>query len=94
MNPAELGPALPTVYTAGLKNAVESGDGKCKARSQASVMRVREHPALHSAAKLLHGVFSGAFSHSSSCRSSENSNPVTWPSGPFSKVRRVVLPLG
>ena len=94
MNPAELGPALPTVYTAGLKNAVESGAVKCKARSQAGLMHFREYPALHNAIKPLHGVFSGAFSHSSSCRSSENSNPVTWPSGPFSKVRRVVLPLG
>ncbi len=65
MNRAKLGPALPTVCTIGLKNAVESGDGKCKAGSQASVMHVRETPALHSAAKLVHGVFSGAFSHSS-----------------------------
>jgi hypothetical protein len=65
VNRAELGPALPTVCTIGLKNAVESGDGKCKARSQASLMHFREHPALHSAAKLRHGVFSGAFSHSS-----------------------------
>jgi hypothetical protein len=29
---------------------VETGDLKCKARSQASLMRSREHPALHSAA--------------------------------------------
>jgi hypothetical protein len=65
VNSLELGPALPTVCTAGLKSAVESGDRKCKARSQASLMRFREHPGLHNAAKLLQGVFSGAFSHSS-----------------------------
>jgi hypothetical protein len=65
VNSPELGPALPTVCTAGLKSAVESSYRKCKVRSQASLMRFREHLALHSAAKLLQGVFSGAFSHSS-----------------------------
>jgi hypothetical protein len=48
-----------------LKNTVETGGGKCKARSQAGLMQFREHPALHSAAERFHGVFSGAFSHSS-----------------------------
>jgi hypothetical protein len=65
VNSPELGPAFPTVCTAGLKSAVESGDRKCKARSQASLMHFSEHPALHNTVKPLQGVFSGALSHSS-----------------------------
>jgi hypothetical protein len=90
----ELGPFFPTVCTAARKKTVESSPVECKARSQVVLMRLCKEPALHNALNRSYGVFSGAFSHSSWWRSSENSNPVTWPSGPFSKVRRVLLPLG
>jgi len=73
----ELGHIFPTVCTAARKKAVESGPGECKARSQAVLMQLCERPALHNALKRSYGVFSGAFSHSSWWRSSENSSPVT-----------------
>jgi hypothetical protein len=100
VNRAELGPIFPTVCTASLEKVVESIRQECKARPKAVLKPIRDTPALHIASITVHnsniaqGVFSGAFSHSSWWRSSEKSRPVTRPSVPFSKVSRVVLPLG
>ena len=51
---AELGPAFPTVSTAGVRKVVESDGGECKARSNASLTRVAENPAFHMASILVH----------------------------------------
>ena len=54
MNTVELGSAFPTVSTASLRKAVESGGCKCKARLNASLMRLAKNPALHMASILVH----------------------------------------
>ncbi len=97
MNMPELGPALPTVCTGGELEAVESGCRECKSQSNAGLMRVAKNPGLHMASIAVHphlGFVSGAFTQTSSWRSSEKVSPVTRPSGPLSNVMRVVLPLG
>ena len=50
----KLGPAFPTVSTAGLGKTVERTDGACKARSNASLTRVAKNRAFHMASILVH----------------------------------------
>ncbi len=54
MNTVELGSAFPTVSTARLRKAVESGGSKCKVRLNSSLMRLAKNPALHMAPILVH----------------------------------------
>jgi hypothetical protein len=50
----KLGPGFPTVSTASLRRAVESGGRECKAQANASLTRVVKNPALHTASILVH----------------------------------------